>query len=379
MVAEAHPPPKKRTIALCERRKAILAAQGHLLVKGGPGSGKTTIALLKARSFIDAIKPGQEILFLSFSRAAVRQVLSRCDELLRRREREVLSVKTYHAFCMDVLQSHGRLLSGKQPRFLPPDEERLAKSDFRGEWDKEARRLAMSEGLFAFDLFAPSVAELFTRSRAVRSLYSGKYPLVVVDEFQDTDDDQWRIVQSLAGNSAIFALADPEQRIFDYRPNVSPKRLEEFRASLTPTEFDLAAENYRSPGSGILDFADAILRNATLPETKDVKQATYFGKAFPNVVHMGVVWTFRQLRDRGIADPSVAVLCRNNKLVAHVSGLLNEEHSYGTAALRPVAHDVMWDADLVAAAARVVGAIMEWHKASDAKVKSRLLCKSYSA
>lgn len=42
---------------------------------GGPGSGKTTIALLKAQKRIPDLKPGQEILFLSFSRAAVRQVL----------------------------------------------------------------------------------------------------------------------------------------------------------------------------------------------------------------------------------------------------------------------------------------------------------------
>lgn len=368
MVAEAYARPRGPTIALCEKRRAILAAQGHLLVKGGPGSGKTTIALLKARSVIDAIKPGQEILFLSFSRAAVRQVLSRCNELLHRRERQVLSVKTYHAFCMDVLQSHGRLLSGSLPRFLPPDEERLAKSDFRGDWDAEVRRLAKSEGLFAFDLFAPAVADLFARSNAVRALYADKYPLVVVDEFQDTDDDQWRIVRSLAVDSAIVALADPEQRIFDYRQNVSPKRLDELREVLTPAEFDLAAENHRSPGSGILDFADAVLRNAPLPASKDVKQATYVGKAFPNVVHMGVAWTFRQLRDRGISDPSVAVLCRTNKLVAVVSGVLNEEHSYGTATLQPVEHDVMWDADLVAAAAQVVSSIMEWYGTPDVKL-----------
>lgn len=50
----------------------ILAAAGHLLVTGGPGSGKTTIALLKAQKRIPNLKPGQEILFLSFSRAADR-------------------------------------------------------------------------------------------------------------------------------------------------------------------------------------------------------------------------------------------------------------------------------------------------------------------
>lgn len=367
MAAQPAPKPKRLMITLCAKRQAILDTRGHMLVKGGPGSGKTTIALLKARAFIDAIKPGQEILFLSFSRAAVRQVLSRCKELLKARERAVLCVKTYHAFCVEVLQSHGRLLTGRKARFLPPDEERLAKSEFDGDWNAEVRRRGMSDGVFAFDLFAPAVAELFTRSRAVRKLYANKYPMIVADEFQDSDDDQWRIIRALASDASIFALADPEQRIFDYRPNVSPKRLEELRAELSPAEFDLATENHRSPGSGILDFADAVLQNRPLPETKDVTQVSYVGKAFATVVHAGVVWTFSQLRKRGVRDPSVAVLCKTNALVAQVSSFLTEEHTYKENPLRPIPHDVLWDAELVAASARVVASILEWHAAPEMK------------
>jgi len=347
-------------ITLCPIRDAILRVDGHLLVKGGPGSGKTTIALLKARARMTALGPGQEVLFLSFSRAAVRQVLSRCKQLLKPQERALLSVKTYHAFCMEVLRSHGRLLSGKTPRFLAPDEERLAKSEFNGDWDSELRRRALTEGIFSFDLFAPAVADLFARSRAVRTLYANKYPLIVVDEFQDTDDDQWRLVRALAADATIFALADPEQRIFDYRPRVSATRVDEFRAALAPTEFDLAADNHRSPGSGILHFADAVLHRRPLPETKDVVHVAYAGKAFPSMVHAGVVWTFGQLRKRGVEDPSVAVLCRTNHLVAQVSGILNEEHTFKECPLRPIPHDVLWDADLVAASARVVASIIEW-------------------
>jgi superfamily I DNA/RNA helicase len=55
-------------------RESVLACDGHALVIGGPGSGKTTLALRKARIRAGVV-PGQTVLFLSFSRAAVTRVL----------------------------------------------------------------------------------------------------------------------------------------------------------------------------------------------------------------------------------------------------------------------------------------------------------------
>ena len=129
-------------LELCDKRKAIIAQAGHLLVLGGPGSGKTTIALLKAQQRFAALKPGQEILFLSFSRAAIRQVLLRCKEILTPAERRAVTVQTYHAFCMEMLEAHGRLLGAKPIRFLYPGDERLQKSGFDGDWQIERRRQA---------------------------------------------------------------------------------------------------------------------------------------------------------------------------------------------------------------------------------------------
>ncbi len=59
---------------LDETRKDILATKGHLVIEGGPGCGKTTIALLKARKTVETLESEQRVLFLSFSRAALRQI-----------------------------------------------------------------------------------------------------------------------------------------------------------------------------------------------------------------------------------------------------------------------------------------------------------------
>jgi DNA helicase-2/ATP-dependent DNA helicase PcrA len=350
------------TFVPCDKRLAIIGHDGHLLVTGGPGSGKTTVALMSAKQRRSLLGPGQRILFLSFSRAAVRQVLTRCKQILSRDERSCIEVQTYHAFCMEVLQAHGRLLSRRAARFLYPDAERLRHADFDGDWNVECRRLAREEGLFAFDLFGASVAELFERCSSACRLYADAYPVIILDEFQDTDDDQWRIVQALAPHTRIFALADPEQRIFDYRPNIDPLRLDSLREVIKPQEFDLGGENHRSPASDILSFANAVLRGrGPLPESKDVKLRPYYGaNDFPATVHVAVVATLNTLRKRGINRPCLAVLCRTNQLVASVSGVLEEEHTYNNATLPPIAHDVLWDAELAAAAAHVVASIMEW-------------------
>ena len=348
-------------IELDEKRQEFLDADGHLLVLGGPGAGKTTVALLKARSLFPTLLPGQKLLFLSFSRAAVRQVLAGCREILSTDERSAIEVKTYHAFCMEFLESQGRLLRGKAVSIMFPTEERLAKARFDGDWLVERQRLATEEGRYCFDLFASGVAELLERSTVLRALLASSYPTVIVDEFQDTDDQQWRIVQALASVTRVICLADSDQRIFDYRDDVDPRRIESLHDTVAPRTFDLGSENHRSPRGGILRFANAVLNNITpLPVVDDVKIVSCWQRAFAPTVHAAVLWTFSKLRSAGVDDPCVAVLARSNPLVADIAAILNEPHVFNGTQLPPIDHSVVWDAELSAAAGAVVASIMEW-------------------
>jgi DNA helicase-2/ATP-dependent DNA helicase PcrA len=168
-----------------ETRQAILDQDGHLLIEGGPGSGKTTIALLKAARVLATLAPEQRVVFLSFSRAAVRQIRDRVAEHLPRAARDHLEIRTFHAFFLDLIRAHGPLLTGTTPVFLPPDAENPRKADHTGDWDAETAELAR-RGIYVFDQLAPTAADLLERSPSLRHLYSDRYPLVIIDEFQDT-------------------------------------------------------------------------------------------------------------------------------------------------------------------------------------------------
>ncbi|MBU8537401.1 ATP-dependent helicase [Roseomonas tokyonensis] len=355
-------------LELDAKRVSILAAEGHLLVKGGPGAGKTTIALLKAQALLSTLGAAQEVLFLSFSRAAVRAVLVRCKTILKAAERKQIEVQTYHSFCLELLKSHGRLLTGKPTSIRYPDEERLQKAAFDGDWADEAGRLAREQALFGFDQFAGAAADLVEGCAALRRLIGRKYPLIIVDEFQDTDDDQWRLVAALSKVTTIFCLADPDQSIFQYQSKVDPLRIERAIAFLKPTVTDLAGDNHRSPNSGILKFADAVLHDTALPKPcPEVAQINYPPRMFSTMTHAAVIWMFGQLAKQGIENPSIAVLCRSNALVSDISTILSEEHVYKTSTLKPVGHEVVWDAELSAAAAVVLASILEWPRTPPAE------------
>ena len=372
---------------ICAKRQSVIEEQGHTLVIGGPGSGKTTLALLKSKGILDTLAPGQSILFLSFSRAAVQQILKRCREILTKQEMKRIDVRTYHSFCWDILHCHGRLLGGRPLKMMTPSEEGTRRTQFEGNWAAESRRLMAEERMVCFDLFAAATAELFEGSTHLRAWMGRLFPLIILDEFQDSDDDQWRFVQQLSAVTQTLFLADTEQRIFEgtFRPGVRADRLDILKDAIELREVDLRDDNYRSADSDILAYADCVLSGkGPLPKSEDVKRLHYDYKSqFAATVHFAVAVTLGTLRKRGFDDPTVAVLARSNDLVAEISDILESPHSYNGKGLLPIQHDIVWDQELSASAGVAIAAALEFvslgtaasREAMHAKIEEYFLIK----
>jgi DNA helicase-2/ATP-dependent DNA helicase PcrA len=251
-------------LLLDDERRRILEADDHVLVTGGPGCGKTTIALAKAERKVAAgLATGQSVLFLSFSRSAVARLLEASKILLVGEAQHRLSVQTFHSFFWDILQGFGYLLGApKRLKILLPHDERALRKGAEEEddqWRAQREQLFSEEGRVVFDLFAPKTHELLQRCSKLRALLSSRHPLIVVDEAQDTAEDQWQCIRLLSERSQLICLADLEQQIYDFRPGVSAERLTHIIAALEPQRVDLMSANHRSPAAEIVAFGNDIL------------------------------------------------------------------------------------------------------------------------
>jgi len=353
-------------------RETFLASRAHILVLGGPGSGKTTEALHKAHHEIESgdLQGGQRILFLSFARATIARVAERATTVIAGAARKHLEINTYHGFAWNLIRSHGYLLNADtRIALLPPPEaaSRLAEVE-ASQREEEKRRLFDNEGLLHFDLFAPVAAELLTRSDALATIVSDAYPLTILDEFQDTNAEEWRMIQALGKGSQLVALADAEQRIYEFR-GADPRRIGEFIAAYDPVQFDLGSVNHRSTGTDIVMFGNDLLtgKNKAKKYT-NVKIVSYpFRRG--NGTHLDLKTTVlaacKRLRDAGMADWSVAVLVPTKRLMIDVSDYLSKEQLFPRGRLPVIQHEVALDTEAPALAATLIAGLLE--KGEDAR------------
>ena len=363
-------------IELTDTQKAIMGADGHMLVRGGPGSGKTTISILKAGSIVDCLPAGRRVLFLSFARATVSRVVEAIDESghLSDEAKQRLDVDTYHAFFWRLIRSHGYLLGmPRRLRVLATPGEAVALASIRHQSSSKNRReqehaeklrLALQEGRVCFGVFAEFVGRLLQCSDKIRCLVANSYPTIVLDEYQDTTDDQWAVIQLLGRNSELIALADPEQRIYGFL-GAHRERLQHFEDMFTPTKIDMASENHRSPGTDIMQFANDILAGS-------FSKTTYKNviiRRFPpnsNQAYTRLYFETRQgitrLRQQyGSGIWSIAVLVPTRKMTRLVSDRFRDPLS----GRYPIRHHAVVDVEAAILAAEVIAFALQQQNAHD--------------
>lgn len=377
---------------LSEGQKEFLAAQGHSLVTGGAGSGKTTVAILKAASLShELLYPSQKILFLSFARPTIARVEEAIHQskTITKHEKALIEVDTYHSFFWRILNAHGYLLGlprslevlegyneaeillglreryGGKPNPQKSTEERVRYESYQKELDNIRWTYAKTDGKIAFDLFAPMVARLLVKSSRIRELTSLKYPHIILDEFQDTDVGQWEVVTEIGKNSTLIALADPEQQIYRWK-GADPKRLAQYEAKFFPKCIDLEQANFRSKGTDIATFGNEILTQAFSKISTEYKGVEIIQYGQPNFckkemaykqLNLAIIHARQRLIESGKSNWSLAVLTGSKETTKRVSELLSNPPA-GCARVR---HRPIFDLEAAILGAGILSALLEQH------------------
>ena len=333
------------------------------MVIGGAGSGKTTVALEKARRFAgeNEMTPDQRVLFLSFSNTAVRRIQEAAGVTLTYRERRKIAVTTFHSFCHEVLGAHWRLAGLGAPfELLAPGAIVVMSTRLRSDEDLQAAILAQErEGRVCFDRYAPLVVALFDRVRTLRTAYASAYPLVMVDEYQDTADDEHELVRRLAQHGQLICCGDPKQRIYDFRPGTVDDRIDQAEADFSLRRITLT-HNHRSTETDIERVAASILRGETrITQPVSVRTQVYYNnRQLATLLKERIIGLERKIR-RHTQQPgrkvSIAAMCFRNQFVGTLSRLLTAPSGRFK---RPFRHRVLLPQEGLAIAWEAVAVVM---------------------
>lgn len=231
---------------LSERQREVVHCTDDLvLVLGGAGCGKTTTALWAARhELARRNEVWARVGFLTFSRTAVDQIASRSRSALVS-SGDRIEISTFHGFAYRLVKSFARYagFGSSVADLQSPAEVRL-----------HGRR----SNLLSYDDLLPRALQVLQSTR-VRELLAARWPLVICDEFQDTSDEQWQLLDILRQNSRLLLLADSNQMIYSFLPGVGPQRLRS-AAALADSVIELESVSRRDPSGGIPALAEAALR-----------------------------------------------------------------------------------------------------------------------
>lgn len=229
----------------CRQRQvvdAVLGSDSSTLVLGGPGTGKTTAALWAARGYLEQAQGTSRVLFLTFSRSAVAQIMTRSPGVLADREGQV-EILTFHALAYRLLRGFGRYAGYGTATPVVQSEART-------------KLLGLDAGRLQYDDLLAGARRLLERSERIRSLVASRWGLVVCDEVQDTSVDQWELLK-LLGARKLLLLGDQNQMIYSWVAGVSDDQFQSIQQNVS-REIDLLPRSHRDPSGAIPALAEAV-------------------------------------------------------------------------------------------------------------------------
>lgn len=295
-----------------EQQRVIDSTRPLLVVLGGAGTGKTTTACAAARAHLERVQSGDRVLFLSFSRSSVSRILQRARGILGAWAPYV-EVTTFHAIAWSLVRRFGPMLGYQNPILTPP----------------AYRRVLGDTGTLGYNDLIPLALAVIERSEAVRRHVEHRWGLVIVDEYQDTDDAQARLITAVAAKSRRILLGDPNQCIYTFRSQdgVRPERINDAAIEAGSDGVVLLPRaSHRDPSGLIPAIAEAIMRrdfgNESISE--GLRTGRFVVQAGISAVDEAakVAENVRGLIDEG---HSVGIYCHHNDMLASLSDQLQGE------------------------------------------------------
>ncbi len=277
--AEPGPPAAGVLAGLDEdQRRAAEAIEGAVVVLAGPGSGKTRMLTRRlAHLVLERGVPAASCLAVTFTRRATAELGERLAALIPAENGQCV-VHSFHSLGLVILRAEGGAI-GLAPNFRVADERQRASAlarEMQIAESKAARLLkalslvkrtgATAEGETAdalaacrridqannwveFDDLVALPAQLLAGDAAVAARWRRRFRHVCVDEFQDVDEQQYKLIRALVGPETGFcAIGDPNQAIYGFR-GADASCFERLARDFPSAATFRLARNYRSSGA----------------------------------------------------------------------------------------------------------------------------------
>ena len=345
--------------------KAILKTQGAVMVIAGAGSGKTRV-LTNRIAYLIAEKNVLEsnILAITFTNKAAKEMKERIYSLVGKTSKYIW-INTFHSMCVRILRQHIDLLGyNKNFTILDISEQKtiiknivkelnLSEDSYQpnnilkiisnsknsmisvNEMKAQARfgfmknvaeiyeyyqKYLKKNSVLDFDDLMLKTIVLFEKHPEVLAIYQNKFEYIHVDEYQDTNVIQYKLIKMLSEvHKNICVVGDDDQSIYSWRGACSDNIIN-FEKDYEDVEVIFLDQNYRS-NSTILDAANAVIKNNTdrkdkalWSENKGGDKITVYAATNDKDETDDIAKKVLDLKAQGVDYKDIAILYRANYL-----------------------------------------------------------------